>query len=392
MAFREGPFQDLKVPLSWMGAAAAIVAMVLALALLLIDRPTPTNADAYGAPRTQFDRAIEPISAVLAAPVRWVREGTGFVGGYFFAVSENRRLRQRVAELQRWRDAAIALKNINTRYEALLSLRTEPPIPMVSARVVADVRGPFSNARLADAGEERGIKVGNPVLSERGVVGRIVGVTRGASRVLLLTDVDSRTPVLIDRTNARAMLTGDGGMTPRLDYVRGQDSVRDGDLILTSGDGGVFPRGLPVGVARKDRRGGWRAQLFADQSAIDYVRILVFDDFSQMVDQAALARAPVPPLSPAERAAVEAAAASGPTPLLALPQDRATAQPDAPGAGPAAGAGTARTGPAAPPSTAAAPPAQPRAAPPPQPRAAPAPGAPPAAPRRTTPESLDGLL
>ena len=318
MAFREGPFQDLRVPLSWTGAASAIVAIVLALGMLVTDRREAMAAEGYGPVRAQFDQVMQPVTGVLAAPVRWIRQGSEFVGGYFFAVSENRRLKQRVAELERWRDAAIALKNINTRYEALLQLRTEPPIPMVSARVVADARGPFSNSRLADAGASRGIKVGNPVLSERGVVGRVVGVTGTASRVLLLTDIDSRTPVLIDRTNARAILTGDGGPAPRLDYVRGRETIQEGDLILTSGDGGIYPRGLPVGIAARDARGVWRARLYADQAAIDYVRILVFDDFSQAIDQAAMARAPIPPLSAEERAAVEAAATGAPMPETLL--------------------------------------------------------------------------
>ncbi|MCH1932738.1 rod shape-determining protein MreC, partial [Shewanella sp. A25] len=86
--------------------------------------------------------------------------------------------------------------------------RTDPTIPMVAARIVTDSRGPFANSRLANAGREKGVKPGNPVMSENGLVGRVIGVTDGVSRVLLLTDVASRTPVLIDRTNARAILTG----------------------------------------------------------------------------------------------------------------------------------------------------------------------------------------
>jgi rod shape-determining protein MreC len=365
------------VPLSWTGAASAVLAIALALALLITDRREAMAADSYGPVRSQFDRVVEPISGVLAAPARWIRESSDFVGGYFFAVSENRRLKARVAELERWRDAAVALKNINTRYEALLQLRTEPPIPMVTARVVTDSRGPFSHARLADSGSDRGVRVGNPVLSERGVVGRVVGVTRGASRVLLLTDIDSRTPVLIDRTNARAILTGDGGAAPRLDYVRGREALMDGDLILTSGDGGIYPRGLPVGVAARDARGVWRARLYADQAAIDYVRILVFDDFSQTVDQAALASSPIPPLSAEERAAIEAAASGRTAPLIALPQPAAPA-PSAPASSPSS---------AAAPRPAARPPA-----PAPAPRPAPAPAPRPAAPPAGPPPTLDGLF
>ncbi|MDP1165177.1 rod shape-determining protein MreC, partial [Klebsiella pneumoniae] len=93
-------------------------------------------------------------------------------------------------------------------------------------------------------------------------------------RMVLLTDVASRIPVMVERTDARAMLTGDGSRSPRLDYVRGQGSVQEGDRILTSGDGGGFPRGLPVGVVAKGVDGSWRVKLYSDRTAIDYVRVL----------------------------------------------------------------------------------------------------------------------
>ena len=77
----------------------------------------------------------------------------------------------------------------------------------------------------------------------------------------------SRTPVMIDRTNARAILTGDGGPNPKLEYLRGQNAVKAGDRVLTSGDGGVFPRGLPVGVVVKGLDGRWRVVLASDKAA-----------------------------------------------------------------------------------------------------------------------------
>jgi rod shape-determining protein MreC len=155
---------------------------------------------------------------------------------------------------------------------------------------------------VLDAGAAAGVQVGDPVMSENGLVGRIVGVVPHASRVLMLTDVESRTPVLVDRTNARALLTGDGGPNPRLEYIRGQDPVKAGDVLLTSGDGGVFPRGLPVGIVAKDLRGAWRARLYSDLTPIDYVRILLFQDFAATIDPAALSATAVPPLTAAEEA------------------------------------------------------------------------------------------
>jgi rod shape-determining protein MreC len=148
-------------------------------------------------------------------------------------------------------------------------------------------------------------------------------VTNGASRVLLLTDIASRTPVMIDRTNARAILTGDGGPNPRLDYLRGRDPIREGDRLLTSGDGGVLPRGLPVGTAVKGLDGRWRVVLASDAAPIDFVRILLFEDFTQVVNQKQLSETPTPPPTPGPGiVALKAAAdldAAAPLPAASLP-------------------------------------------------------------------------
>lgn len=299
MAFRDGPFDNFKVPLVWTAAVAVVVAGVAAGFLLLTDKREDLAGEGYGGVRGSFDQVTAPAGKVLSAPVRWTGQGSDFISQYFFAVRENRRLREQVAELESLRDANIALRNVNARYESLLKIRTQPAVPMATARAISESRGPFVNARLIDAGSRAGIRVGNPVVNEHGLVGRIVGVTTGVSRLLLVTDVASRTPVLIDRTDARAIMVGDGGGNPRLDFVRGHGAIKEGDRILTSGDGGMFPRGLPVGVAAKGLDGSWRVRLFSDRGAIDFVRILLFQDFSQLVDPAALN---APPLAALETA------------------------------------------------------------------------------------------
>ncbi len=315
MAFRDGPFDQLKVPLAWTAAVVVVVGLIASILMILADRRSDGGAHDYGPVRAGVDAVLAPIGGVLAAPVRWAGGASDYVGGYFNAVSENRRLRRQVAELEPWRDQAIALKNVNARYEAMLGLRTEPPVAMATARSVSESRGPFANSRLLDAGSSKGIQIGNPVINEHGLVGRIVGTTGGVSRMLLVTDVASRVPVLVDRTDARAILTGDGSGNPRLEFVRGVGSIQAGDRVLTSGDGGGVPRGLPIGVAARGIDGSWRVKLFSDRGAIDYVRVMLFEDFGQLVDPealnapplAGLATAPAPDAS--ETAAIGDAAA-----------------------------------------------------------------------------------
>lgn len=367
MSFRDNPLGEIRVPLVWTAGVALVVAVVVAVTLLLGDRRETLRNEAYGVTREVSDAVAAPVSGVVSAPVHWLGNLSAGVSQYFFAVSENRRLRAELAEAAELRQEVLGLRDLNERYRDLLGLQTDPPIPMVSARVVSDSRGPFANTRLANAGRERQVRIGNPVMTEYGLVGRVVGVTRGASRILLLTDIASRTPVMVDRTNARAILAGDGGPNPKLEYLRGHEPVKEGDRIVTSGDGGLMPRGLPVGVAVKGVDGAWRVVLSSEGGAIDFVRILLFEDFSQLVDQAELnARGEPLPDGVLPRVGVTPPPTPTPTPTppQGAPAARPAAQP-APSQAPAAKAPAPKVTPA------------PRPAPTPAP-AAPAPDSAPA--------------
>ena len=311
MSLRDGPLGDVRPPILWVAAVALAVAAVAALALFLGDRREGPRARAYAVSRNAADTMIAPVGGVLAAPVRWLGGGFDTVRDYVLAGSENADLKRRLARAMTWRDEALALREENARLRGLMGVKTDPPLPVVFARAVIDARGSFSNTRLIDAGSSRGIVEGNPALSDHGLVGRVVGVAPGVSRVLLLTDVESRTPVLIARTNGRAILTGDGGPNPRLAYLRTHDPLRGGDRVLTSGDGGVLPRGLPVGSAVKDPDGAWRVALDGDASPIDFVQILLFTTFAQLVPPAALAPRDLP------STATEAPPATAPAPVTA---------------------------------------------------------------------------
>jgi len=307
VAFRDGPFENIKVPLV-LSAAVTVVIAAIGCVLLLISDARAQNSP-WQPVRAGVETVAGPVGGVFAAPVRWFGHASDYVGGYFFAVSENRRLKRELAELQPWRDQAIALKNVNARYEAMLGLRTEPAVPMATARAISDARGPFNRAKLIDIGASKGVRIGNPVITEHGLVGRVVGVADGVSRVVLLTDVASRTPVLVDRTDARALLTGDGSGNPRLEFVRGAGSVQAGDRILSSGDSGGLPRGIPIGVAAKGIDGSWRVKLFSDRGPVDYVRVLLFQDFGQLIDPNALNAPPLAGLTTAPPPGAEQAGA-----------------------------------------------------------------------------------
>jgi len=288
LSLRDGPLGDIRVPLTWSAAAALVIASIIAAALLFSHQRDPMKVGAYDAARKAVDVVAAPVGGAISAPVRWTGDAVDYVRGYFFAISENRRLKTELVKAQQTRDQLEALQVENARLRAVLGVRTEPPLPHIAAETIADSHGPFANTRLADAGRDKGVTEGNPVVSEHGLIGRIVGVSDHVSRVLLLTDSESRTPVLLVRTNGRAILSGDGGTAPKLAYVRSSLGLKEGDRVLTSGDGGVFPRGLPVGTVVKGLDGDWHVALDSDAAPIDFVQILLFTDFAQLANEQAL--------------------------------------------------------------------------------------------------------
>ncbi len=350
MALRQDSFGELKVPLAWTAGVALVVCVVIAVALMLSDRRGAVENTAHSATQQAVDTVVSPVGDVLSRPGLWLNDAGAFIASYWNAAGENRRLKQELEEARRIEDRATALAIENARLRTMLNVSTEPPMPMVTARVVFDGRGPYRRAQLANVGTSKGVAIGHPVISERGLVGRVIGVSPGVSRILMLKDVSARTPVMLVNSNARAILAGDGGDNPRLDNLRGPDEIKAGDRVLTSGDGGIYPRGLPVGRVVKGIDGKWRVALDSDAAPIDWVRILLFNDYSQLADQKALAQTAMPPViteNPQARLLRQPSAAP------------ATAPQTAPGVSPKAKAPAQKT-PA--PKTPAAP--QPKAAPP----------------------------
>lgn len=233
-----------------------------------------------------------------------VRAGTGpaAAGGRFFkrvgdawaGAEKIERLEKENQQLRMWRDTSLALAERMERYEALLRM---PPdsyglgaqgAGAVSARLILDAGGPFKRTLLANAGADHGVRKGFIAVNEHGLVGRVVTLGKRSSRVLLLDDFNSRVPVMGLQSRVRAMLSGDASTTPklatgaleltepRMDHQSPPNGLRQGERIVTSGDGGVFPRGIPVGVAERGRDGVWRVKLAAASAMIDYVRLTPF--------------------------------------------------------------------------------------------------------------------
>lgn len=248
--------------------------VTLAIAVLLLGR-----AETYIFDSTQrfLTDITAPVVELAGRPIVGIRNWASSIGDLFNTKEENVRLRKEIALLHEWRSAALELERKVSRYEALLNLKLDPEMNWVSGRVVADTSGPFVNTLIVNAGRQDGVRKGQAVVGSQGLIGRIVEVGNRASRVLLLTDLNSRIPVLIVPSHYRAILAGNNSAEPGVEFLPTTAQLSPGDQVITSGHGGMLPPGLPVGVVIANGSGGHSVQPYATFDRVDYVRILQFD-------------------------------------------------------------------------------------------------------------------
>lgn len=192
--------------------------------------------------------------------------------------AENAQLRAENAALQQFRDAAFRLEAENLSLRSLLNYRPPEPNRFLTARVIADNSGAFVRSLAVNLGALNGVADGQAVLGDRGLAGRIVQAGERSARILLLTDLNARIPVVLERARYRGVLGGDNTDLPRLIHLplEAEAEVAVGDRIVTSGHGGMFPPGLPVGTVRSIADGEIRVRPFQDLTRLDYVRIVDF--------------------------------------------------------------------------------------------------------------------
>jgi len=224
--------------------------------------------------RVAVTDAFAPILAGLARPMATVEHAIDEVRALVHLRSDNERLRQDNAELKRWEQLARELAAQNQALRETLNFVPHSEERSITGRVIADSGGAFVRSLLVDAGTRDGVAKGQAVVVGQGLIGRIAEVGDISSRALLITDLNSRIPVVVESTRDHAILAGDNTDLPRLLYLPPNLSLAPGTRIVTSGDGGAFPPGLPIGTIASVGDGGVRVQPFANWSRIEYVRII----------------------------------------------------------------------------------------------------------------------
>lgn len=256
-------------------AAVLAIAAGCLLALIFYSLNVPNNREA-----NLLERGMLTLFSPLMRPVSAMTQGVNRIWTDYLNLvdvrSDNRRLVQQIQEMNsriiQGNEALLA----HDRMKALLDMKKTVTEPTVSATIIGEDGSPWFSTMTIDRGASSGIREGMPVVAAGGVVGQIVKVAPSTSRVVLLTDHASGIAAMIQRSRARGVVKGKGNGLCVMEFSMRDDDVKIGDMVLSSGIGGIFPKGLPIGEVSMVKRAEYG--MFQTITIRPYVRLLRLEE------------------------------------------------------------------------------------------------------------------
>ncbi len=262
--------------------------LILQLALLSLQIEGPSGTLLF---KTWTLAAQAPVIAVASG----ITGGFNHVWrGYIWMVgarAENEQLKQAVRQLSLVHSAYEQMKQENIRLRRLVSLNDTVAFQTVGARVVARTPGFLSNVIYINRGSADGVRVDAPVFSGDGIVGRAVIVASHQSQVQLITNPDASVGVMLERTRTPGVLRGSGDLLLDLNYVSNTEQIAVGDMVLSSGLDGIFPKGLVIGKVVDSRKGKGVFRAIKVEPIMDLVRI---EEVSVLLSEPKPEKGPMP--------------------------------------------------------------------------------------------------
>jgi rod shape-determining protein MreC len=225
-----------------------------------------------------FERTVLNISSPIITVIARINNGASDVWNDYLnlvgARKENKLLRENIKELNSRIIASREAMLANERLRKLLEMKGSLKTPSLTATVIGEDASPWFKTILLDRGSVDGLKEGMAVIASDGIIGQLVKVAAKSSRVLLITDHASGVAGLIQRSRARGVVKGKGDGTCILEFSLSTEDVTVGDTVITSGIGGVFPKGLKIGEVSMVKKGEYGIfQIVGIRPAVNLARL-----------------------------------------------------------------------------------------------------------------------
>jgi rod shape-determining protein MreC len=209
---------------------------------------------------------------VVSAPSKSINNFTDFVKEHVHLYDDYNKLKKENDDLKNKISETDFLELENSQLRKLIEEQISSSSNLMSARVMLNKQSPYLNSFIINIGGNKNIKNGMAVLDGKNFIGRIVDVNFFSSRVLLVSDLNSKIPVITEPSAHHAILNGHGKNEPTLEYLPENHNIQNGDKVYTSGKGGIFSPGIPVGEVKIENN-IIKVLLFSDLSQITFINI-----------------------------------------------------------------------------------------------------------------------
>lgn len=250
---------------------AIVLLFVSAFVLMLLNKTETVIVEKTSSLATDM---ISPMVDVLVIPARSIAGVYDCFRELKEVYKDNQNLREENKKLLGLYDKTRVLEVENKLLSNLLNYVAPPEAKYITARVIAEEGDAFSHSVIAYTGGDANVKKGQAALSERGVIGRVDKVGQMYSKIILITDINSKIPVMVERSRVRGVLSGDNTPTPKMIFIPLDAELDVGDRIVTSGVAGVFPSGLPIGRVSSIEKNNVKIKPFNNLDRLEYVRIV----------------------------------------------------------------------------------------------------------------------
>lgn len=250
---------------------ALVILFLSAFVLMLLNKTESILAEKTSSLATDV---VSPVFDVLTIPARFASDAYDYVRGLKNVYKDNQYLREENRRLMAFYDHAKVLEVENKLLASLLNYVPPQEAEFLTARVVAEENDGFSHSVVAYTGKFDNVRKGQAALGARGIVGRVDKVGNMYSKVILITDINSKIPVMVERTRVRGILSGDNTSTPKMIFIPLDAEINVGDRVVTSGVAGVFPPGLPVGRVSSVEKNSVKVKPFNNLDALDFIRLI----------------------------------------------------------------------------------------------------------------------
>lgn len=250
---------------------AIVILFLSAFVMMLINKTDTVIIEKTSSMATDV---VSPLIDVLVVPARTLAGVFDYFRDLSKIYDDNRKLRAENNRLQIVSDKARALEIENKLLAKLLNYTPPPNAKFVTARVIVEEGDAFSHSIIAYTGRDSGVEKGQVVMSDNGVIGRVDKPGKMYSKIILITDINSKIPVMVERTRVRGILSGDNTTVPKMIFIPLSAKLTVGDRIITSGVAGVFPPGLPIGKISSIEKNSVKIKTFGNLDRLEYVKII----------------------------------------------------------------------------------------------------------------------